>query len=110
MASMRWLLHEFVVEGRCREDLGVGDAMMLSTLGGHVHSSLLPHEGWLRHAYWALVESYRTERGPRPRVVAYLGQLDKQGHLGVQQAVTQPAAGKRRHLLRVKVLVNSFAG
>jgi hypothetical protein len=28
-----------------------------------------------RHAYWALMESYRTERGPRQRVVAYLGQL-----------------------------------
>jgi hypothetical protein len=25
-----------------------------------------------RHAYWALMESYRTERGPRQRVVAYL--------------------------------------
>ncbi len=24
-----------------------------------------------RHAYWALVESYRTQRGPRQRVVAY---------------------------------------
>ena len=29
-----------------------------------------------RHAYWALVESYRTEHGPRQRVVAYLGQAD----------------------------------
>ena len=29
-----------------------------------------------RHAYWALVESYRTERGPRQRVVAYLGDMD----------------------------------
>jgi len=29
-----------------------------------------------RHAYWALVESYRSERGPRQRVVAYLGQPD----------------------------------
>lgn len=38
-----------------------------------------------RHAYWALVESYRTERGPRQRTVAYLGQLDKHGQLGVQQ-------------------------
>jgi len=28
-----------------------------------------------RHAYWALVESYRTARGPRQRVVAYLGEL-----------------------------------
>ena len=32
------------------------------------------------------VESYRTERGPRQRVVAYLGQLDEEGRLGVQQA------------------------
>lgn len=39
-----------------------------------------------RHAYWALVESYRTARGPRQRVVAYLGQLDEAGRLGVAQA------------------------
>jgi transposase len=42
-----------------------------------------------RHAYWALVESYRTERGPRQRVVAYLGRLDEEGRLGVQQAASQ---------------------
>ncbi len=39
-----------------------------------------------RHAYWALMESYRTERGPRQRVVAYLGQLDESQRLGVKQA------------------------
>ena len=39
-----------------------------------------------RHAYWALVESYRTERGPRQRVVAYLGQLDEAGRLGLREA------------------------
>ena len=39
-----------------------------------------------RHAYWALVESYRTNRGPRQRVVAYLGRLDEEGRLGIQQA------------------------
>ena len=27
------------------------------------------------HAYWALMESFRTARGPRTRVVAYLGEL-----------------------------------
>ena len=27
------------------------------------------------HAYWALVESYRTERGPRQRVIGYIGGL-----------------------------------
>ena len=40
-----------------------------------------------RHAYWALVESVRTERGPRQRVVAYLGDIDEAERLGVQQAV-----------------------
>jgi transposase len=49
-----------------------------------------------RHAYWALVESYRTARGPRQRVVAYLGELDEQGRLGVQRAAQpdpEPQAG-----------------
>ena len=39
-----------------------------------------------RHAYWALVESYRSERGPRQRTVAYLGQLDEAGRVGVKRA------------------------
>lgn len=38
------------------------------------------------HAYWALVESYRTERGPRQRIVAYLGELDASGRMGVKMA------------------------
>ena len=38
-----------------------------------------------RHAYWALVESYRTERGPRQRVVSWLGKLDEQGRLDARQ-------------------------
>ena len=46
-----------------------------------------------RHAYWALVESYRTDRGPRQRVVAYLGQMDEAGRLGVHAA----ADGCRSH-------------
>lgn len=50
-----------------------------------------------RHAYWALVESYRTARGPRQRVVAYLGELDEVGRIGVQQAV-QPASIAQEHL------------
>jgi hypothetical protein len=28
-----------------------------------------------REAYWVLVESYRTERGPRQRTVAYLARI-----------------------------------
>ena len=38
------------------------------------------------HAYWALVESYRTDRGPRQRVVAYLGQLKDAERRGVKRA------------------------
>jgi len=33
-----------------------------------------------------LVESYRTDRGPRQRTVAYLGQLDEAGRVGVHRA------------------------
>ncbi|MBI4332232.1 MAG: IS1634 family transposase [Chloroflexi bacterium] len=39
--------------------------------------------------YWELVESYRTERGPRQRVVAYLGDMAKGERLGVMQAATK---------------------
>jgi len=45
------------------------------------------------HAYWALVESRRTERGPRQHVVAYLGEMDAAGRLGVQKA----AEGRSGH-------------
>ena len=38
-----------------------------------------------RHAYWALVESYRTVRGPRQRVVAWLGAMDEEGRMGVKR-------------------------
>jgi transposase len=38
------------------------------------------------HAYWALVESYRTSRGPRQRIVAYLGEMDNSDCLSVKMA------------------------
>ena len=37
------------------------------------------------HKYWALVESYRTERGPRQRTVAYLGTLPEKVRRGVMR-------------------------
>ena len=44
-----------------------------------------------RQTYWALVESYRTPSGSRQRVVAYLGELEKQAAraaaVGVRTAV-----------------------
>src|SRR5215469_8695214 len=54
-----------------------------------------------RHAYWALVESYRTARGPRQRVVAYLGEMDEAGRIGVQQAA-QPMAEQAGLFVAVK--------
>ncbi len=41
-----------------------------------------------KHAYWSLVESYRTGRGPRQRVVSYLGQLSEEERLGVKQTAS----------------------
>jgi transposase len=52
-----------------------------------------------RHAYWALVESYRTAQGPRQRVVAWLGNLDEQGRLGLQQAADGRNRATRQPIL-----------
>ena len=66
-----------------------------------------------RRAYWALVESVRTERGPRQNVVAWLGALDEAGRLGVlqaaqrqpqEQATSQPEL-KQQALLNSSVCV-----
>ena len=45
------------------------------------------------HFYWALVESRRTTRGPRQHTVAYLGEMDKAGRIGVKLA----AENRRGH-------------
>jgi hypothetical protein len=46
-----------------------------------------------------LVESYRTARGPRQRVVAWLGVMDEQGRLGVKRCAER-AQAHQGHLLR----------
>ncbi len=51
-----------------------------------------------RHAYWALVESYRTARGPRQRVVAYLGELDARGRVAVQAQAAGTAHVRQQSL------------
>ena len=47
------------------------------------------------HTYWVLVESYRTARGSRHRVVAYLGELGPGEKSGWAQ-LGRSLAGKRR--------------
>src|ERR1019366_1327606 len=53
-----------------------------------------------RHGYWALVESYRSSRGPRQRVVAYLGEMDEAGRLGIHQQAAGATAVAQRGLFR----------
>jgi transposase len=48
-----------------------------------------------RHTYWALVESYRTGRGSRQRVVAYLGELKRSEQNGWAQ-LGRKLSGKQR--------------
>ena len=50
-----------------------------------------------RHAYWQLVESVRTARGPRQQVVAYLGDLNEAVRLGVREAAAE-SDGRQRDL------------
>jgi transposase len=47
------------------------------------------------HVYWALVESYRTARGSRHRVIAYLGELGPSEKCGWAQ-LGRSIDGKRR--------------
>jgi transposase len=56
------------------------------------------HKNGKPHAYWALVEAYRTARGPRQRVVAYLGETDEAGRLGVKQAAETSPDGRQLRL------------
>lgn len=60
-----------------------------------------------KHAYWALVESYRSERGPRQRVVSYLGQLNESERLGIKQAAqgNKASAVKQLHLFNASTAV-----
>ena len=50
------------------------------------------------NVYWELVESYRTERGPRQRVVAYLGDVTEAERLGIKQAAKEQKGSWRRRL------------
>lgn len=54
-------------------------------------------KGGKDYCYWQLVESYRTERGPRQRVVAHLGDLDEAGRAGVKAAALHLNDAPARH-------------
>lgn len=55
-----------------------------------------------RHAYWQLVESYRTSRGPRHRTVAYFGELsasEKHGWARLAAQLDSKGASKAQQQL-----------
>ena len=56
-----------------------------------------------RHAYWAFVESYRTDAGPRQRVVAWLGKLDESGRLGIQHVVRGTSSAQAKESTDVQL-------
>ena len=62
------------------------DHGMLEAIKKDIIPRLLRAVAGERRASWALVESVRTERGPRKKVVSWLGALDKAGRIGVLQA------------------------
>jgi transposase len=47
-----------------------------------------PSKSQKEKIYWQLVESYRSERGPRQRVVAYLGDTEESLRLGIKEIAT----------------------
>jgi len=48
------------------------------------------------HSYWQPVESYRSERGPRQRVVAYLSDMSEAERIGVEQVATDKGGWQSR--------------
>ena len=57
-----------------------------------------------RHEYWTLVETYRTAKGPRQRIVSYLGDLTEESQSGYNELVRQVAGNdqtKQQELFEV---------
>ena len=48
-----------------------------------------PSKSKNKHVYWELVESYRSERGPRQRVVAYLGDISQSERESIKLAAEE---------------------
>ena len=55
------------------------------------------------YVYWQLVESCRTGRGPRQRVVAYLSDLDEPNRLGIADAARGASAERQTPLVSAEV-------
>jgi len=61
-----------------------------------------PSKSSNQHVYWELVESYRTERGPRQRIVAYLGDINQSEGIAVKQAAEEKPGYWQGRLLMPK--------
>lgn len=70
-------------DAACSEDLPSCPSGTDGHNGGMYLRPIYRDKDGKRHAYWALMESVRTARGPRSRVVAYLGALPEAQKAGV---------------------------
>src|SRR4030042_4445868 len=75
------------IGGSCSSSRSEGSPMLLRRYERQL--------GGRRRTYWALVESVRTGRGSRQRVVAYLGELKRSEQSGWAQ-LGRKLSGKRR--------------
>ena len=57
-------------------------------------------KGGTEYGYWRLMESYRTERGPRKRVVGYRD-LDELAREGLKQAAEHLNEAQKQHQLNL---------
>ena len=72
-------------KSRCSEDLTHCTDSLLSDNSSMFIRQCYRQKNGKHHGYWALVESYRTNSGPRQRVVSYLGQADEPLRRGMHQ-------------------------
>jgi len=56
------------------------------------------HKNGKEYAYWQLVESYRTARGARQRIVAYLGDMEEAAREGVARGAREERSYQPRLL------------
>jgi len=66
----------------------------------HVLASVLSAEGWQAPRLPGSGRELSLVAGPRQRVVAYLGEMDAAGHLGIHQQAAGAAAVAQRRLFR----------
>ena len=72
----------------CSEDLALGDADLIRTISKHVHSPVLPNEGWEAARLLGARRILSHRAWPATTRCLLSGRLDGEGRLGIQEAAT----------------------